>query len=203
MIARAACLTNERRLALGLLLYSEDYETCLPPPSAAGIDGRKVFWTDAVSPYLVEKHLFQCPWNNATGALEIQSHQPYPCSYALNERFFGYFAPGPYPLSNLEIPAQTALLVEAGKLRTDGPFSAPSGLLAACSYSDVMGNGSLYPSPHGKMMSVVTVQGNAVLIKVEHYKAGMHDPEYGRIGDDIYNWNGGFPNGKTVGPPHE
>ena len=52
---------------------------------------------------------------------------------------------------------------------------------------------------------VVAVDGHAVMVEVKHYgpEDSPHDPLYGRIGNSIYNWNGGHPNGETDTPPRE
>jgi prepilin-type processing-associated H-X9-DG protein len=62
-----------------------------------------------------------------------------------------------------------------------------------------------YPSPHDGRMTVVAADGHGLLITVDHYGPadGSHDPLYGRVGGNIYNWNGGHPNGETDRPPRE
>jgi hypothetical protein len=62
-----------------------------------------------------------------------------------------------------------------------------------------------YPSPHAGKMVVVAADGHAEVIDIEHYtrEDGAHDRLYGRLGKDLYNWNGGHPNGETDRPPRE
>ncbi len=133
-------------------------------------------------------------------------------SYALNARFWNTFAPGPFPVDNLELPAQTALFVEAGPMSAQAlraPRSnAESHDWARLEYgdtADVVEGLWPYPSTHGGKMAVVAADGHAVSLTVEHYAptSGPHNALYGRIGGDIYNWNGGHANGDVDHPPVE
>ena len=201
--SRTRCLTNQRRLAMALLMYSQDYNGYLPPSERQNPDGNWQSWFDLACPEQDEKENEQCPANRANAATEYLHGFAFPCSYALNGRFYGQFSEGPFPLENLEIPAQTALLVESGPVRKNGPFEGPSENRSACRYSDTASQGRLYPSPHRNKMNIVAADGHAKTVKVEHYQPAGHNPLYGRIGDGIYNWNGGYPNGKTDGPAVE
>jgi prepilin-type processing-associated H-X9-DG protein len=120
-------------------------------------------------------------------------------SYALNERFFGRFAPGAFPIDNLELPAKTALLVEAG------PWLHPSRGTKTINhiYFDIANSGGMFPSPHGGKMNVAAADGHVTAVRPAHYAPEGHDPLFGRIGGSMYNWNGGHPNGDTGGPPRE
>lgn len=203
MATRSQCLGNERRLGVALMLYAEDYEECLPPPSIKTENGGRAFWISLVRDYLDGGNVFNCPDNTAKGDVDRRYGLPYPCSYAINGRFNSFFTKGPFPLTQLDIPYQTALLVEAGGERRAGPFSSAASNRAACVYWDTAGFGNLYPSPHAGRMCVLAADGHAAAVKVEHYDRIDHNPVYGCLGDEIYNWNGGFPNGRTDLPPAE
>jgi len=114
--ARTACLSGERSLSTGLLLYTQDHDGRLPPPDYQA-DGRWRSWLDISAPYLTSERIAVCPANRADGAVKAHHGYKYPYTYALNERFFGVFSPGPFPLENLEIAPQTAMLVEGGAFR--------------------------------------------------------------------------------------
>lgn len=200
---RTACQSNQRRLAIALLLYAQDNEGCLPPPEQRRSDGGWRTWVDALEPYVVREGTTVCPANPAQGARNPYQGYPFPHSFALNERFYGVFAPGPFPIENLEIQARTVLLVEGGWFRAEGPFGRPTYPWAMSVYWDTAWWPNVYPSPHAGRMNVVAADGHAITVTVAHYSAADHDPLYGRLGGTIYNWNGGHPNGETSGPPRE
>ena len=209
---RAICLSNVRRISLGMLIYQQDWDGHLPPPSRKESDGVWSNWEMLTRQYCGSIPVAECPENRLlSGSVDALNGCPVTSNYALNRRFWGVFSPGPFPFENLELPSQTALLVEAGNLRKD-PFGAvrrDSPIpLATLEYDDVMAlvNGqNAYPSPHSEKMVVCAADGHAISLKVEHYfrKDGIHDSLYGRIGDNIYNWNGGHPNGQLDTPPKD
>ncbi len=202
MATRSSCLGNERTLGVALMLYAEDYEECLPPPSVSARHGGRIFWISLIAGYLDGGgNVFNCPDNSAKGDVDRRYGLPYPCSYAINGRFDNYFMKGPFPLTQLDIPYETAMLVEAGGERRNGPFAPPASNRAACVYWDTADFGNIYPSPHAGKMCVLAADGHAAAVKVEHYDRINHNPIYGCLGDEIYNWNGGFPNGRTDLPP--
>jgi hypothetical protein len=145
----------------------------------------------------------ECPWNRLGGPRRTDSGLPFASSYALNARFWGYFAPGPYPIENLELPSETVLLVEAGRRRADGPFGSRLSDHVTHTYWDTGASPGSYPSSHRRQMNIVAVDGHARTVAVAHYTLDDHNPELGRLGGGIYNWNGGHPNGDTSGPPAE
>jgi prepilin-type processing-associated H-X9-DG protein len=198
-IDATACLSNQRRIATALLLYAQDHEGNLPPPSYQTAGGQWRHWAGILLPYLEEGQRDECPAIPLAGARDHFGKFPYDSTYALNSRFFGVFGPGPFPLDNLELPARTALLVEAGPFR-DGQGAGPWVMSA---YLDVAEWPRAHPSVHGGRMNVAAADGHAKTIRVENHAAGTHDGRYGRIGGQIYNWNGGHPNGDTSGPPRE
>ena len=103
----------------------------------------------------------------------------------------------PFPIENLELPAQTALVVESGAL------TQPSTNYSAAAYWDIGEQPGAYPSPHTHRMNIAAADGHVVGLKIAHYSLAGHDPLYGRLGGSIFNWNGGHPNGDTAGPPRE
>lgn len=195
---RIICMGSARRLGSALLEYAQDYDGCLPPARC-----ERVHWASLLQPYLGQDPLEPCP-THPIG----HSHDPYgsgavPVGLGLNVRFDGYFAAGPFPLDNLEIPTQTALLVEAGPVLLDGPFGVRRTDWAVPWYWDTSWWPGAYPSVHGKRNNVVAADGHAVSMKVAHYSKTGHDPVLGRFGGSVYNWNGGYRNGWTLGPPAE
>ena len=201
--ARVSCLSNQRRLSTALMLYAQDCNGCLPPPDMPTPGGWNS-WVNLIDSYIRgEQDIAICASNPAHGAKHATLGYSYPYSYALNKRFFGVFTPGPFPVENVEIPEQTVLLAEAGRLRLKSPFGPPEKPFAMSAYTDTGSNPLAYPSPHDGRMNLATADGHAVSLRIAHYSTIGHDPQFGRVGGALFNWNGGHPNGDTAGPPRE
>lgn len=207
---RTRSMSNMRQIANGLLVYSQDYDDHCMPPFVRSRSGRWVTWRDALRPYVASDTIFSNP-SNPVDTLTARAHDPHTgcpaaASYALNQRVFGVFSRGPFPLDNLELASQTVLLVEAGPIsRSPRSLEGVNEQLADVAYGDTTDryNGFwCYPSTHAGRMAVVAVDGHAAVLRVAHYSPadGPHDPLYGLIGGRIFNWNGGHPNGKTDEP---
>lgn len=207
---RALSLSNLRRVGTGALLYAQDWDGRLMPVAERSADGGWQTWPDTLRPYVGGDSTFLNPANPTVAA----THHPtagYPVrsSYAFNRRFWNTFSPGPFPLENLELSEQTVLFVEAGpfwndpirKVRATDPHPA---LLDYGDTTDRRQSLVPYPSTHDGRMAVVAADGHGVIVTVEHYDAKTrHDTQYGRLGGNIYNWNGGHPNGETDRAPRE
>jgi len=207
---RARSLSNIRRIATGALLYAQDWDGRLMPVAERLPAGPWETWPQTLKPYVGGEDTFDNPANPTTPATRHPDHKYLiRSSYALNRRFWSTFSPGPFPLDNLELSEQTALFVEAG------PFwNSPTNRIRAASprpalldYGDTTDRRETlvpYPSTHDGRMAVVAADGHGVVVTVEHYDgSARHDTLYGRIGGNIYNWNGGHPNGATDGAPRE
>jgi hypothetical protein len=214
---KALSLSNMRRVAAGALIYAQDWDQRLPPPLVRMPDGFMLAWPRQVRPYVLKDDAFTNPSN------PVQPFPPDPVlrdpvdghaidtSYALNGRFWNRFGPGPFPVGNLEMPEQTALVVEAGRMAADPrrPRIAGAGPgLARDLYGDTtdrVSGLSPYPTTHGDQSAIVAADGHGVAAKILYYgpKDGPHDVMFGRVGDGIYNWNGGHPNGETDTPTRE
>jgi prepilin-type N-terminal cleavage/methylation domain-containing protein/prepilin-type processing-associated H-X9-DG protein len=48
----ATCVSNEKQLALGFLMYAQDYDDTLPPWSLLDPRGGQVFWQSRIDPYI-------------------------------------------------------------------------------------------------------------------------------------------------------
>lgn len=199
---KTRCITNERRISSAILLYCQDHDGRLPLPEYEAAPGKWRHWFGLLQSYLPPDEELVCPQIDIRGAREREHGYPFGTSYALNARFFGTFTAGPFPLENLEMPAQTAMLVESQ------PFLEPAGQpgaqrLILTLYHDTTGLASAYPSLHEGRMNVAAADGHVATVKPAHYEPNGHDRLLGRLGGTIYNWNGGHPNGDTSGPPWE
>jgi len=211
-------LTNLRRVGVGCLTYAEDWDERMPPPIQKMPDGFTVTWPRLIRPYVLLDEAFSNPLNPVVPFAQkpllrdpLDGHA-IDTSYALNRRFWGEFVPGAFPARNLEMPERTALLVDAGRMAADGRHPRIAGPstpgVAVDLYGDTtdrIGGLCPYPSVDGGQISVIAVDGHAVATKVLYYiqADGPHDKRLGRIGDSIYNWNGGHDNGATDTPPRE
>lgn len=216
---RVRSLSNMRHLADSWQLYAQDWDS-LPVPSVEHRhDGTWLTWPRRLNAYGALPTVLSNPANSISTLPNPLNdfHDPkrgfvVTTSYALNQRFWNTFASGPFPADNLELPAQTALFVEAGPMSMS-PLHPPQNAeeskgLAVLEYGDCQDRfGPLipYPSTHDGRLAVVAADGHATSFHVEHYthKEGPHNSLYGRIGGDMYNWNGGHPNGEVDRPPIE
>jgi hypothetical protein len=209
---RALSLSNICRIGQGELLYAQDWDSNTTPPACEISERMWLTWPRLLQPYVSPDSTFSNPSNPLIpfhSSIRDPTHDyPIDSGYAVNHRLWNTFSPGPFPLDNLELPEQTVLFVEAGRMwenplrKTDG---RTIGLLDYGDTTDRYARLSPYPSTHDGRMAVVAADGHGVLLTVQHYgsKDGPHDTTYGRLGSGIYNWNGGHPNGETDRPPKE
>ena len=130
-----SCTNNEKQLALGMLMYVNDYHERFPrmytPQTGGGIfSGTHVYWPDHVFPYVGgNEDLFTCPsrqgWDGSPG-LFSWAYLAYGYNY--------YFLGSPYSnqpgtngirLAQIESPSETLLLADAqgrGNGSTPGPY---------------------------------------------------------------------------------
>src|SRR5579862_1397044 len=117
---RALSLSNIRRLALAVQLYAQDFDDHLMPPEQRLPNGICLNWNAHAAAYGAVERILDNPANPLASAagrvIDPQSGCSVDTGYALNHRFYGTFSPGPFLLDNLELPAQTALIVEAGPM---------------------------------------------------------------------------------------
>jgi prepilin-type processing-associated H-X9-DG protein len=209
-LRRTRSLNNMRRLATGLLLYAQDWDGRMMPPATRLPDGHWLTWAQILDAYVQPSSTFLNPANppGSTPPRHPKDGYPIKTGYALNRRFWDVFAPGPFPIENLELQEQTVLFVEAGPMWNDPKNPSRASDKALLDYGDTtdrIDGFCPYPSPHNGKMTVVAVDGHADTIEIKHYgpENGPHDPLYGRLGGNFYNWNGGHPNGETDTPPRE
>ena len=206
---QARSLSNLRRIGLGTLLYAQDWDGRTMPPVQKLPNGKILTWAHTLIRYGANADVFQNPANPLSMPLpkDLKFSSEVNTGYAINGRLWDTFAPGAFPLENLEIPEKTVLAVEAGNAWSRFDKAEKVAPFAALTYGDTTDRLSgfvPYPSPHGGKIAVVAADGHTVLISVAHYDNEMpHDTLYGRIGGKIYNWNSGYVNGQTDRPNRE
>lgn len=69
------CRSNLKQIALGIFMYSQDYDGKLPP---AIFPGKTVGWANGLQPYVQSYGLFQCPleeYNEDHSSLIVEIHR--------------------------------------------------------------------------------------------------------------------------------
>jgi len=123
--ARAiTCISNEKQLALGVLMYSQDYDEKFPLGigwPGGGLPGVGTGWAGLIYPYVKSVGIFTCP--DDTGDL---------VSYALNQNLliFGAGSFSPYVVTN------------PGDSETQAALAGPSSTVMLCEIADGVANGS-------------------------------------------------------------
>lgn len=102
-----ACTSNERQLAMAVLMYAQDYDDLLTP-EATVVAGQQVLWPDLLSPYVNSAKLRLCP---SDGRAKLNS-------YGTNELGFADLTDTPIPPVNglgvFATPADTVMFAEVG-----------------------------------------------------------------------------------------
>lgn len=209
---RALSLSNIRRIGQGALQYAQDWDSETMPPAAQFSKRMWLTWPRLLQPYVSPDSTLSNPSNPLVpfhSSIRDPIHDyPIDSAYAINRRLWNTFSIGPFPLDNLELPEQTVLFVESGRMWSN-PLRWSQGLnIGLIDYGDTTDRYaglSPYPSTHDGRMAVVAADGHGIILTVLHYETKdlPHDVLYGRIGSGIYNWNGGHANGETDRPPKE
>jgi prepilin-type N-terminal cleavage/methylation domain-containing protein/prepilin-type processing-associated H-X9-DG protein len=123
---RASCMSNVKQLALGAMMYTQDYDERLP--FAYDNLSPAIFWFQEIMPYVKSEQVFFCPSDiNTTAtdtAVPINPSKPltfYNISYGWNNTYltmtacpppsycYGY---GGIPLSQIPNPSQIVMLAD-------------------------------------------------------------------------------------------
>jgi prepilin-type N-terminal cleavage/methylation domain-containing protein/prepilin-type processing-associated H-X9-DG protein len=122
-----SCLSNIKQIALGRMMYVQDYDETFPENRFYAPDGSYVTWRTTITPYLKNEQIWKCPsasfarncydWPGITGCeadgtMTIQDYtatpERYHCpmNYADNGNMFGgavALAAVTYPATNIEV----------------------------------------------------------------------------------------------------
>ncbi|MEO7718048.1 MAG: DUF1559 domain-containing protein [Capsulimonas sp.] len=105
---QTACSSNEKQLALGVLMYAQDHDEYLPPVELKTPDDEEILWPELINPYVKNSQIRLCP---SDGAAKVSS-------YGLNELAFvdltDFPLPPVLPLSAFQTPSDTIMLGEVG-----------------------------------------------------------------------------------------
>jgi prepilin-type N-terminal cleavage/methylation domain-containing protein len=116
---QTSCLSNVKQLALGVLMYAQDYDEVLPPTQNDAF----VLWPDLINPYVKNNQIRVCPSDlgQPTNPAPNSNTLLPPNSYGLNELTFEDdtdYLPGP-PAASLTLgafttPTATIMIGELG-----------------------------------------------------------------------------------------
>jgi prepilin-type N-terminal cleavage/methylation domain-containing protein/prepilin-type processing-associated H-X9-DG protein len=116
---QASCSSNQKQIALGLLMYAQDYDEAFPGfyQKATTADWPLLIWIDAIMPYVKNDQLFRCPSGNDS-SIDPGTHyagtKRLTTSYAVN-RYVCNGGRDPFNnrMAQITAPAQTLLTFDA------------------------------------------------------------------------------------------
>jgi prepilin-type N-terminal cleavage/methylation domain-containing protein/prepilin-type processing-associated H-X9-DG protein len=121
---QASCQSNLKQIALGEMMYIQDYDERVLREVGWGNSGSFYHWQDMIYPYIKNAQLYECPSMPATGTSNYLNVQPAPpggntwwsvnvsgCGYGINYMIHQY-DPGtwrgrPMKLAEIRFPAET------------------------------------------------------------------------------------------------
>lgn len=125
---RSSCLSNMKQMGLGLMQYTQDYDSNFPMATTLH-NGRLASWRQVIQPYIKSTQLLRCPSNRNAETITHLANDPYPetfVSYAASassvataaedRRVDGLGIIGwnnPVPETLIAVPAQCIAVVES------------------------------------------------------------------------------------------
>ena len=174
-----SCSSNERQLALAVLMYAQDYDECLTPEAIVDSNDNEILWPDLLARYVNSPKLRLCP---SDGRAKLNS-------YGTNELGFSDLTDEPLPpisnLASFAVPSDTVMLAELGTendFKTDRPDAykvpPPDGP------NDPPNPGQLYdpadarPSArHQGRCNVAFMDGHVKAMRLEQFYIGQTPPD--------------------------
>ncbi|MFO8078880.1 MAG: DUF1559 domain-containing protein [Armatimonadota bacterium] len=136
---QTSCLSNTKQIMLAVLQYAQDYDETYPYASSWGDPDNRVYWDDALQPYINNEQIFRCP--SSPGQAN---------GYGWNYQNFGYmssagsFSYGPgKTLAEVAEPAETIII---GDNPDQGYYGAGSLFIYGPSQRDADGNSTNDPA---------------------------------------------------------
>jgi prepilin-type N-terminal cleavage/methylation domain-containing protein/prepilin-type processing-associated H-X9-DG protein len=114
---QASCQSNEKQLALGFLMYVQDYDESFPPSwSATGGRFPQAYdhWPALIYPYIKNTDLFDCPTSPDKASRNIVSGGSYDGNYGFNYDGLTYAIN--HQLASLPQPASVYLVFDSGDI---------------------------------------------------------------------------------------
>jgi len=144
---QASCLSNVKQIMLGILMYAQDWDECLPLGTTTGTtwgagsaDPICNFWTEQIMPYLKNNDILFCPdyasgdgygeaESGVVGNTALNYFGDGRSTYAYNYLNLGYapggyyYGSGPCALGSINNPAATIAIHDGSTLYQQYPLS--------------------------------------------------------------------------------
>ena len=166
-----SCSSNEKQLALGVLMYAQDNDEALPPTQA--VDG--TLWPVLVNPYVKSAQVQVCP--DDSGAMN---------SYGLNELNFVDLTDPQHAqiqtLASFQTPSDTVMLGEVGTGTPGNLNDVETPRLNAFKLTapdvDLNDNADARPSArHTGRANIAWMDGHVKAFRLEQFYTGQTPPD--------------------------
>lgn len=135
---QTSCLSNEKQLGLGVMMYAQDYDETFPIGGWGNATGQSRWYWD-VQPYMKSQLIRQCP--SSRYAKDISSSHVWNSNYGLNSNLSGWDQwANVKSLAAVSVPADTVLFTEADTTKIGGqaaPALAPGVVGDSTKWKDV------------------------------------------------------------------
>ena len=116
---QTSCLSNLKQIGLGVMMYAQDYDECLPGYIYPATSVPRLYWYQMIAPYVKNDQVFICPSARTTT----------PTGYGHNYRFISYGMLDPTnavgdpitSLGSIVYPAETIIIADARQYYVRGP----------------------------------------------------------------------------------
>ncbi len=106
---QSSCLSNVKQLALGHMMYAQDYDECIVMTTHMGTAN---LWQGLIMPYVKNVQIYNCP--SAPSNLQSQSNPISARCYYMNSLLSTAYHMGGLSLGRIASPAECVLLCECG-----------------------------------------------------------------------------------------
>ena len=163
---RTACASNEKQLALGVLMYAQDFDETLPPTQAAN----GTLWPDLINPYVNNAQVRVCP--DDSGASN---------SYGLNElTFVDLTDPVHPPVTTLAAFQASSEAIMLGEIGTEDDLVTPRENAFKLTVPDGVINDDADARPaarHTQRVNIAWMDGHVKSLRLEQFYVGQTPPD--------------------------
>jgi len=192
MARSASCLSNEKQLGLGVMMYVQDYDEIYPRTSYLdGAGPNDYTWTYVIQPYVKNVQVFVCPSDpypvppmSTKKANYIQVPR---FSYITNYNVIPAHDWAPPSLATLDAPAATIMLSERRPLfdKNHNPMSSwkgvsafnpdqPEGPYVLCTYNDYLSSLAAATNPDGSWTDNKNLDVQIYRVMGERHRGGAN-----------------------------
>jgi prepilin-type processing-associated H-X9-DG protein/prepilin-type N-terminal cleavage/methylation domain-containing protein len=112
---QTSCLSNEKQLCLGVMMYMQDYDETVPIGGWGNASGFSRWYFD-VQPYMKNRGVLQCP--SSRFAREVTTNSPWNSNYGINPNLTGWDQwANVKNASAMAAPSDTLLFTESDSLQ--------------------------------------------------------------------------------------